>query len=608
MKLLDRLVMLPLFRSHYAPYIGMCLGVLTLIGCGHQINKVQNFRAMPQKYVNGSFVVELNQSADAAATLTDLKARAANAAKKYGCEVGEPEKVQWETSSSGVIAEGMAQTYHVQFNNCTLEKESTISVMDGLAKAQGVANVEANAMAESFEVAYTENDPYRSRQYYLDTIKRDEACKALGKKNQRPVIVAVVDSGVDRSHPDLQDAFLRDASGRVVGANFVAKGASSPADDSWDDQNGHGTHVAGLIAATSNNNTGIAGVSSCANVKIMPVRAMDANGAGNNMEINRAIVWASEHGADVINLSLGGMVSTDSPQESFPNTMYETLAKRGVIVFAAAGNDGFRNGSRTGNGYTYSIPSSYNNVIAVAATDENGRLASFSNRGELVDIAAPGVQDFSTYPGTYKALSGTSMATPVAVGTFALAYASVIDNMSQRIRNAQPIMSSATVSRLSTSDVAAGGVIDASGILQKMMAQYGSSKKPSTPVNAPDAEAPATPTPTQPSQPTQPTTPKPTTPVVSKMSFVGLKANQQLYSAVEIAVTNLPPQTAAVYFYWGKGGANIESFELVEVGIGSSLAVVPSRYYLLGNKTLYAEAVDSNGERLQVISLPLQGF
>src|SRR5690606_10271978 len=145
-----------------------------------------------------------------------------------------------------------------------------------------------------------ENDPLKHEQEHIQVIRRDNACEQA-RASMEPIIVAVVDSGVDTDHPDLEGAFLRGSEGEIIGANFVGSGANMPPDMNADDVGGHGTHVAGLIAAAANNGEGVVGVASCANVKIMPIRVLGDNGRGTTIEIERGVKWAADHGAHIIN-------------------------------------------------------------------------------------------------------------------------------------------------------------------------------------------------------------------------------------------------------------------------------------------------------------------
>lgn len=231
------------------------------------------------------------------------------------------------------------------------------------------------------------NDPLYTRyQYNLPLIKADEAWDInLGKSN---IVVAVVDTGVDLNHKDFKDKL-------VTGYNVLTD-TNDPLDD-----NGHGTHVAGIISASTNNTIGIAGVSW--NNKIMPIKAIGAEGTGSSFDIAKGIRWATDHGAHVINMSVGNYHPSGILQDAI-----RYAYNKGVVLVAASGND---------NTSQPSYPAAYPEVISVAAVDQQAQRAEFSNYGDYIEVAAPGVDIPSTYIyDEYAALSGTSMACPHVAG------------------------------------------------------------------------------------------------------------------------------------------------------------------------------------------------
>jgi subtilisin family serine protease len=197
---------------------------------------------------------------------------------------------------------------------------------------------------------------------------------------------------VDLTHPDL-------AAKIVGGYDFVNDDASAQ------DDHGHGTHVAGIAAAVSNNGAGVAGVSWRA--RIMPVKVLNSAGNGTFANVAAGIIWAADHGADVINLSVGGVSSSIVLQNAI-----NQAASQGVLIIAAAGNAG-------GNLIFY--PAAYPNVIAVGSTDSLNNRAPFSNYGSEIDLVAPGVSIYSTSSGSsYGFRDGTSMSTGFVSGFAAL--------------------------------------------------------------------------------------------------------------------------------------------------------------------------------------------
>jgi serine protease len=251
---------------------------------------------------------------------------------------------------------------------------------------------DAHATASAAGAPPLSNDALRNQQWGLTTLGGETAWQTQTGIGQT---VAVIDSGVDGAHPDL--------AGQVLpGIDLVDVGG-----DGRVDPHGHGTHVAGIIAAIAGNLDGIAGLAPGAN--ILPVRVLDAQGSGWNSAVADGIIWAADHGAATLNLSLGGPGS-----DSVLASAVSYAQSKNVLVVAAAGNERV-------NGNATSYPAAYPGVVGVAATDEANASGTFSNTGSYVDLAAPGVNIVSTYPAnSYAAISGTSMATPYAAAAAAL--------------------------------------------------------------------------------------------------------------------------------------------------------------------------------------------
>jgi subtilisin family serine protease len=237
----------------------------------------------------------------------------------------------------------------------------------------------------------TPNDPNFSSQWHLASINAPSAWSITTGAAGAPI--AIIDSGVDSTHPDLSSKL-------VAGWNFVT-GTSNTADDY-----GHGTAVAGVAAAATNNGIGIAGVSW--NNPIMPLVVIDSTGSASYSNIDSAIQYAADHGARIINISLGGP-SSSSALQSAVNYAWS----KGAVIFAASGN------SSTS---TPMYPAACTSVVAVSGTEPNGTLASFSDYGSYIDLAAPGDSILTTMSGGgYGYWEGTSFSSPIVAATAALA-------------------------------------------------------------------------------------------------------------------------------------------------------------------------------------------
>ena len=214
--------------------------------------------------------------------------------------------------------------------------------------------------------------------------------EALEIATGKGVSVGIIDTGIDYTHKELSARF-----GSTKGIDLVS------GDDPFD-QNGHGTHVAGITAGA---NVGIA-----RDCTLYAIRVLDENGSGSEISIMQGIEWSLENGMDVVNMSLGARDYTRGFEE-----MCNYAYNEGLVIVAAAGNDG---------GEVASYPAAFGEcVVAVAALDRDNAHAPFSNGYKTNDISAPGVNVYSSYPGgRYRELSGTSMASPGIAGIMALGF------------------------------------------------------------------------------------------------------------------------------------------------------------------------------------------
>jgi subtilisin-like proprotein convertase family protein len=291
-----------------------------------------------------------------------------------------------------------------------------VTVANALAVFQADPRVAFAQPDYKIQLQQTPNDPYftGNMQWALNKIGAPAGWNnTTGSSN---VIVAVIDTGIDYNDTDLRPNIwtnpgpvANDGIGNDIhGANFTSLTTTT---GNVLDDNGHGTHVAGIIGAVGNNGFGVAGVDW--HVQLMDLKFLDAHGTGYTSGAVRAIDYAIAHGASIINASWAGGGYDQALSDAIGRA-----AKAGVIVVAAAGNAG-QNDDVTP---TYPADYHYDNVVTVAASDQNDNRAWFSNYGpNTVDLYAPGVGIWSTTPNnTFTSLSGTSMAAPFVTGALAL--------------------------------------------------------------------------------------------------------------------------------------------------------------------------------------------
>lgn len=275
------------------------------------------------------------------------------------------------------------------------------ATMAKIAKLPQVRFVEKNLV---FDGALVPNDPEYPTQWHLERIGATQAWDTT--QGASGAVIAILDSGVDPTHPDL-------AGKLVAGINTYS--ASAGTADSF----GHGTEVAGAAAAITNNAEGVAGVAGAS--PIMPVRVTNASGSATSTSIANGIVWAVDHGAKVLNLSFGGIAGNATI-----GSAAQYAYTHGALVVAASGNCGCTDP-------TAETPY----ILSVASTDENDASAAFSTVGPFVDVSAPGTNIATTAMfGLYTTDSGTSLSSPIVAGVASLMFA------------ANPTLSPATVTQL----------------------------------------------------------------------------------------------------------------------------------------------------------------
>lgn len=318
----------------------------------------------------------------------------------------------------GVVS--VESVFHSQSGRM-IQQESPLSNVLLLNLAQGVDEYAAiQAYSRLEEVEYAElnalyyifgvpNDAFFSSQYGVNSSSYQgiDAVRAWDiEQGKSSVVIAILDTGIDYTHEDL--------AGKVIKGYDFVNNDYDPMDD-----HGHGTHVAGIAAATANNGRGIAGV--CSGCSLLAMKVVSADGSGSNAWIANGIANAANMGAQIINLSLGGMERSQTIELAV-----QQAVQRGVLIVAASGNDGSS---------VPLYPAAFADVISVGATDRFGDHASFSNYGPTLEMAAPGQGIYSTLPGnSYEAWNGTSMACPHVAGLAGLLRSYNSSLSSQQIR------------------------------------------------------------------------------------------------------------------------------------------------------------------------------
>mgnify|MGYP001162846211 FL=1 len=381
-----------------------------------------------QKIVPNSIIIRIkNEFAPKLGEESKLKSKTLHSYSKELPEIKSFEPLYNTVDSEKYYKFNLHCYYIVELENDQVSKDIIQKFSDLLI----VDKVELNSRNEIY---LTPNDPFYSNQWNHNNygqvsngnpdadIDTDEAWDvSIGSDN---IIIAILDSGVDLDHPDYVDKITN-------GYDFANN------DTNADDDNGHGTACAGIAAATGNNGIGISGI--CWNCKIMPVKVMGDEGTGQDTDIAQGVIWASDNGAHVVSMSLGGGM-----YNSYFEDAIDYATNNGTTVIAATGNDDFG---------TISYPARYDNCIAVGAMSPcnerknsdscDGENFWGSNYGIGIDLLAPGVKIPATsIGGGYTTqFNGTSSACPHAAGVAGLIY-SVMSNVTpEEVRTIMQIQS-----------------------------------------------------------------------------------------------------------------------------------------------------------------------
>lgn len=276
-----------------------------------------------------------------------------------------------------------------------LTLDAGTTVQDALNKLDGNKAIDFVEPNFIYKASVIPNDPeYTARQYCHQRMDSEEAWNVTTGSSS--VVIAIVDTGVNGLHQEF--------SGRMTSGYDAVNNYPLTGNENSDDY-GHGTHVAGIAAATGNNGIGMAGVDW--NCRIMPIKVLDSSGSGSNDTIAQGIEFAANNGANVINMSLGGKGLSKSIEDAI-----NLANQNGAVVVVAIGNSGTA---------SVEYPAASQGVIAVGSSNAKDEMSSFSTRGYYISVCAPGEEIYSTsMEGAYVTFSGTSMATPQVAGAASL--------------------------------------------------------------------------------------------------------------------------------------------------------------------------------------------
>lgn len=359
-------------RRSFLKTLSLGLGTAGFLGAGSRTTSARSQRQRGAK--PDEFLVGMASSANTA-----------EAAENVRRELPSWTEIVHQNDTLGYMAVRLSERTNSQ---------ARTRLQGALQQRYAVEYVEQNA---TYQVNSSPNDTSFGSQYAPQQVHAPTAWETtLGSEN---VTISIVDQGIQYDHSDLTTQF-----GSNPGYDFVDND-TDPYPDSLAEEY-HGTHVAGIASAVTNNATGIAGMS---NSRLLSARAFSEAGSGSASDIADAIQWSADQGADLINLSLGGDRGTQTLKRAVSYAL-----NNGALPLAAVGN-----GSSE-----VAYPASYRECIAVSAVDKTEQFASFSNYGSEVDVTAPGVDVLSTVPDdSYGNLSGTSMACPAATGVAGLSLA-----------------------------------------------------------------------------------------------------------------------------------------------------------------------------------------
>ncbi|WP_165894972.1 S8 family peptidase [Tepidibacillus fermentans] len=301
--------------------------------------------------------------------------------------------IKWKKNDypKEILNDAMLLNWVPELRVTKLRLKENVNLSEWLKKWENNPDIEYIHPNSIIRISQVPNDLFFSKQTYLKKIHITKAWDQVNSTSD--ITIAILDTGIDLEHPDLK-------ANVVDGINLLDRNAK-PQDD-----NGHGTNVAGIVAAVGNNSMGIAGITWKA--KLMPVKVLDKKGEGDSFLVGQGIRYAVDHGAKIILLSLGEPVYTPFMKEAV-----DYAQSKNVLIVAASGNEGDQ----------LNYPAAFSNVLSVGAVNQNDQHARYSNYGQQLDVVAPGDNIYTTeLGGGYTTNSGTSMAAPQVAGLAALLY------------------------------------------------------------------------------------------------------------------------------------------------------------------------------------------